>query len=81
LGIPIVAELRDSQNYVRASELGLGLHEMKPYQVAEDLAQWQPLLDWLERPSRQGKPAAAPLAGSAPAAVVPGIAVPSVQLA
>jgi hypothetical protein len=54
---------------------------MKPYQVAEDLAQWQPLLDWLERPSRQGKPAAAPLAGSAPAAVVPGIAVPSVQLA
>src|SRR5476651_1093046 len=33
LGIPIVATLRDSQNYVRAAELGLGLEEMKPYNV------------------------------------------------
>jgi chromosome partitioning protein len=51
LGIPIVATLRDSQNYVRAAELGLGLEEMKPYQVADDLAAWQSLLDWLEVPS------------------------------
>jgi len=48
LGIPIVATLRDSQNYIRAAELGLGLEEMKPYSVAEDLAAWQPLLAWLE---------------------------------
>ncbi len=53
LGIPIVATLRDSQNYVRAAELGLGLTEMKPYQVSEDIAQWQPLLEWLELPSRR----------------------------
>ena len=53
LGIPIVATLRDSQNYVRSAELGLGLEEMKPYQVNEDLAQWQPLLEWLELPSRR----------------------------
>jgi chromosome partitioning protein len=51
LGIPIVATLRDSQNYVRAAELGLGLEEMNPYQVDEDLAQWQSLFDWLEVPS------------------------------
>jgi chromosome partitioning protein len=50
LGIPIVATLRDSQNYVRAAERGLGLVEMKPYQVAEDLPQWQPLLEWLDQP-------------------------------
>ena len=31
LGIPIVATLRDSQNYVRAAELGVGVHEMKSY--------------------------------------------------
>src|SRR3981189_2847246 len=31
LRIPVIATLRDSQNYVRASELGLGLHEMKRY--------------------------------------------------
>jgi chromosome partitioning protein len=71
----VVAELRDSQNYVRAFELGLGLHEMKPHQVAEDLAQWQPLLDWLERPSGQSRLAAtvAPLTAA--------VAVPSVRLA
>ena len=51
LGIPIVATLRDSQNYVRAAELGLGLKEMKPYYVAEDLASWQSLFDWLDVPS------------------------------
>jgi chromosome partitioning protein len=50
LGIPIVATLRDSQNYVRGAEQGLGLEEMKSYQVAEDLPQWQPLLDWLDQP-------------------------------
>jgi chromosome partitioning protein len=50
LNVPIVATLRDSQNYLRSAELGLGLHEMKPYQVAEDVQQWQSLLDWLELP-------------------------------
>ena len=53
LGIPIVATLRDSQNYVRAAELGLGLTEMKPYQVSEDIAQWRSLLEWLELPVRR----------------------------
>jgi hypothetical protein len=48
LEIPIVATVRDSQNYVRAAEQGVGIHEMKPYSVKEDLAQWQSLLAWLE---------------------------------
>jgi chromosome partitioning protein len=64
LGIPIVATLRDSQNYIRAADLGLGLEEMKPYGVAGDLAAWQPLLDWLEVPS---------VRSSAPAAMVPSV--------
>jgi chromosome partitioning protein len=51
LGIPIVATLRDSQHYVRAAKLGLGLAEMKPYDFDEDLAQWQSLFDWLDVPS------------------------------
>jgi chromosome partitioning protein len=59
LGIPIVATLRDSQNYIRAAELGLGLEEMKPYSVTEDLAAWQPLLDWLEVPSTRRREQAA----------------------
>ena len=48
LEIPIVATVRDSQNYVRAAEQGVGIHEMKPYVVKEDLIQWQSLLAWLE---------------------------------
>jgi chromosome partitioning protein len=48
LDIPIVATVRDSQNYVRAAELGVGIHEMKPYVVKEDRAQWESLLAWLE---------------------------------
>ena len=48
LNVPVVATLRDSQNYVRSVELGLGIHEMKPYHVAEDIAQWEPLLNWID---------------------------------
>ena len=48
LRIPVIATLRDSQNYVRAAEQGLGLHEMKRYAVEQDLADWQPLLTWLQ---------------------------------
>jgi chromosome partitioning protein len=51
LGIPIVATIRDSQNYIRGAELGLGIHEMKPYLVREDLEQWQSLIAWLAAPS------------------------------
>jgi chromosome partitioning protein len=48
LDIPVIATIRDSQNYVRAAEQGVGIHEMKPYTVKEDLAQWEGLLNWLE---------------------------------
>jgi chromosome partitioning protein len=47
LQIPVVATLRDSQNYIRAAETGTGLFEMKPYLVQEDLDQWLPLVGWL----------------------------------
>ena len=47
LGIPIVATIRDSQNYVRAAELGVGVHEMKNYVAQDDVEQWLPLIDWL----------------------------------
>jgi len=48
LEIPVIATIRDSQNYVRAAEQGVGIHEMKPYLVKEDMAQWESLLAWLE---------------------------------
>src|SRR6201986_4114148 len=39
LGIPIITTIRDSQNYVRAAELGIGVHEMKTYLAREDVEQ------------------------------------------
>ena len=56
LGIPIVATLRDSQNYLRAAELGVGVHEMKSFIVREDVEEWKPLIDWLEKPAAPGAP-------------------------
>jgi chromosome partitioning protein len=47
LRIPVVATLRDSQNYVRSTESGMGLHEMKKHLVEQDLKDWEPLLGWL----------------------------------
>jgi chromosome partitioning protein len=64
LDIPIVTTLRDSQNYVRGAELGLGLHEMKHYQVSEDLETWEPLLAWINQPS--GRVVEAPAAAVPP---------------
>jgi chromosome partitioning protein len=61
LGIPIVATIRDSQNYVRGAELGVGVHEMKSYVAHDDVEQWAPLVDWLARPRGQPAPT-----GSAP---------------
>lgn len=70
LEIPIVATLRDSQNYVRAAEQGVGLHEMKPYLVKEDLGQWETLLAWLE-PERVLAEQPAPLQEQPAPQVVP----------
>lgn len=48
LGIPIVAVLRDSQNFVHAAEAGIGLHEMSPSRVRQDLEQLDRIVTWLD---------------------------------
>src|SRR5690348_6456974 len=58
LGVPIVATIRDSQNYVRSAELGLGVHEMKSYIAREDMEQWDPLIAWLAMPLPEQRQAA-----------------------
>lgn len=65
LRIPIVATIRDSQNYVRSAELGVSVHEMKSYIVRDDLAQWETLIAWIggERPSSAGEPALTAMVG------------------
>lgn len=47
LKIPFLTSLRDTQNYIRAEDQGLGIFEMPASQVWQDLEQWQPLLRWL----------------------------------
>ena len=48
LGIPIIAVLRDSQNYVHGAEFGIGLHEMPASRVAADIAQLDRVVQWLD---------------------------------
>ncbi len=48
LDFSFVARLKDSQNYVRSAERGIGLYEMPPSTVNEDLESWEPLIKWLK---------------------------------
>lgn len=49
LSIPVVARLRDSQNYVHASEEGLGVHELKKRPNEAERNHWRDLVTWLEQ--------------------------------
>ena len=52
LDIPIMATLRESQNYIRSFEMGLGLHEMQAERSLPDVEQWAPLISWVESRGR-----------------------------
>lgn len=47
--IPLLTHLRESQNYIRAAETGLGIFELAPSQVAADVILWDPIVDWLRK--------------------------------
>lgn len=49
LDIPLLTHLRESQNYIRSAERGLGLFELAPSMVWHDLEQWDPILEWLDQ--------------------------------
>lgn len=50
LQFPLIATLRDTQQYVRAAEQGRGIFEIRPTsRVSRDRKQWQPVIDWIER--------------------------------
>ena len=52
LKVPLVAHLRDTQNYIRAAEGGRGIFEMAPYLVDRDIETWRPLITWVEKNRR-----------------------------
>lgn len=49
LNLPLVATLRDSQNYIRAAEQGVGIHELEERRAEQDQVRWQGLLEWLDQ--------------------------------
>lgn len=52
---PYVATLREAQNYIRAYQRGLGIHELPPYLAWPDWEHWDPLLEWLDSKRSQPK--------------------------
>lgn len=67
--LAFVGVLRETQAYVRCVEQGLSLFDLPPAKAETDLAQWRPILEWLE-PVLNPAPAAAkgaePRAAAAP---------------
>lgn len=49
LDLPIVAVLRDTQNYVRVMDAGLTIFDLPDSKVKEDKKQWKPILKWLNK--------------------------------
>lgn len=54
--VPFISVLRESQNYNRAADRGLGIFELAPYLISRDLEQWDPIIQWLH--SRRSQPIA-----------------------
>ena len=49
LRIPLIGALRDSQSFVQAAALGLGVCELPPHRVKDDLPALDAIGGWLER--------------------------------
>jgi chromosome partitioning protein len=46
--IPVIASLRETQNYVTAADAGIGVHEMGKKASAKDHADWLRVISWLD---------------------------------
>ena len=53
LNIPVVGALRNSQNYIKAADTGVGIFEMPISEVKIDMDEWKPIIKWVES---QAKP-------------------------
>ena len=48
LGLPVLAMVRDTQNYIHLAARGLTLFDVAPGRVEKDLAQWRGICEWLD---------------------------------
>ena len=46
-GLPVIAHLRDTQNYVQAAAHGMTIFDLPASRAAPDWQQWAPLLHWI----------------------------------
>jgi len=46
-GLPVIAHLRDTQNYVQAAAHGLTIFDLPASRAAQDQEQWAPILRWI----------------------------------
>ena len=69
VSFPFIARFRDSRQYLRASEQGLGIHELPVQESELDCTHWKPLVDWLAgRKVDEPMPSESKLAGRRAAA-------------
>ncbi|MBC7983731.1 MAG: chromosome partitioning protein, partial [Candidatus Obscuribacterales bacterium] len=47
LKVPYIASLRQSTNYLRAYQRGMGIFELPEYLASTDWEQWKPITRWL----------------------------------
>ena len=49
LEIPTVGMLRNSQNYIRAADSGIGVFEMTLSDTKEEMKEWESIIRWIEQ--------------------------------
>ncbi len=49
LDIPVIAHIRDTQNYVRAAERGVGVCELADRSAQKDADPWENILSWIQQ--------------------------------
>lgn len=49
-GLPVIAHLRDTQNYVQAAAHGMTIFDLPASRASQDWEQWAPLQRWVETP-------------------------------
>lgn len=53
--VPVVGQLRDSMNYVRAFERGLSVSDLPPYLAWQDWEEWETIMKWVRSRRSRGK--------------------------
>jgi chromosome partitioning protein len=48
LDVPFVGALRNSQNYIKAADTGVGIFEMPLADAKSDMAEWELIINWIE---------------------------------